>query len=208
MMMPLTSYVESRQTSLSTINRHIKRLNLDLPLNPKDKRQKLVSSENQSRLDAAIGYQPSIDVIEPIEVIPYERSENVSMIIAEGEILKAQHLVPYQRADQNPLLLALQRQAEEMQRSNNARYQQIKQDNQAQQESQQAIAAAKRLRLMEAAHQEAFETHQLRKQLIAQATTELELLDMGLSISSNQPPAPPLQTDPQSSSPAPSPEWL
>jgi hypothetical protein len=207
MMMPLASYVESRQTSLSTINRHIKRLNLDLPLNPNDKRQKLVSSENQTLLDAAIGYQPA-DVVEPIEVIPYERSENVSMIIAEGEILKAQHLVPYQRADQNPLLLALQRQAEEMQRSNNARYQQIKQDNQAQQEAQQAIAAAKRLRLMETAHQEAFETHQLKKQLIAQATTELELLEMGLSISSNQPPASPLQTVPKSSSPAPSPEWL
>ena len=207
MMMTLKQYVESRQSSDTTVKRHIKKLGLTLPENPTDKRSRLISTEHQQRLDASIGCHPPVAIavdVPTIEVIPYQRSEEVSMIIAEGEILKAQHLIPYQPAEQNPLLLALQRQAAEMQRSNQARYQQIQQDNQTQQEAQQAIAAAKRIKLMEIAQQEAFEAHQLKKQLIAQATTDLELMDMGLSSSVNATP----QMRPQSQPSESQPSWL
>ena len=212
MMMTLKQYVESRQSSDTTVKRHIKKLGLTLPENPTDKRSRLISVEHQQRLDASIGVSPltpiAIDAA-VVEVIPYQRSEEVSMIIAEGEILKAQHLIPYQPAAQNPLLLALQRQASEMQQSNQARYQQIQQDNQTQQEAQQAIAAAKRIKLIEAAQQEAFEAHQLKKQLIAQATTDLELMDMGLSVNAiNATPEPTPQMRPQSQPSESQPSWL
>jgi hypothetical protein len=209
MMMTVAQYAESRDLSEATVKKHIKKLELELPCNPNDRRQRLISRENQQALDQSTrrSAPPSPAAIEPpIEVIPYQRSEEAAMVIAEGEIIKAQHLVPYQSADQNPLLIALQRQAAELQQSNLARYHQIQNDNQTQQEAQQAIAAAKRIRLMEAAQQEAFENHQLKKQLLAQATTELELMDMGLSV--NNPPVPTKQTVPQSSAPERSPDWL
>ncbi len=207
MMMTLKQYVESRQSSDTTVKRHIKKLGLTLPENPSDRRSRLISTDHQQRLDDSMGYHPPAPIaldVPVVEVIPYQRSEEVSMIIAEGEILKAQHLIPYQRVEQNPLLLALQRQAAEMQQSNLARYQQIQHDNQTQHEAQQAIAAAKRIKLIEAAQQEAFEAHQLKKQLIAQATTDLELMDMGLSVN----PDPTPQTRPQSQPSESQPSWL
>ncbi len=207
MMMTVKQYAEDRNSSETTVKRHITKLGLDLPINPNHKKQRLISTENQRLLDESIGCQSSTPIASPaVEVIPYQRSEEVSMIIAEGEILKAQHLVPYQPTAQNPLLLALQRQAAEMQANNLARYQQIQQDNQTQQESQQAIAAAKRIRLMESAQQEAFEAHQLKKQLIAQATTNLEMMDLGFPV--NQTPASTPQTSPQSAASSPQPDWL
>ena len=207
MMMTVKQYVDDRQSSETTVKRHIKKLNLDLPINPTNKKQRLISTEHQRLLDASIGYQPPTPIVldvPVVEVIPYQRSEEVSMIIAEGEILKAQHLIPFQRAEQNPLLLALQRQAAEMQQANLARYQQIQHDNQTQQEAQSAIAAAKRIKLIEAAQQEAFEAHQLKKQLIAQATTDLEMMDLGFSIE----PIPAPQHRPQSQPSESQPSWL
>jgi hypothetical protein len=210
MMMTVKQYVDDRQSSETTVKRHIKKLNLDLPINPLNKKQRLISIENQQRLDASLGCQsstPIAAVAEVIEVTPYQRSEEVGMIIAEGEILKAQHLIPYQPTAQNPLLLALQQQAAQMQQANQARYAQIQQDSQTQQESQQAIAAAKRIRLMEQAQQEAFEAHQLKKQLIAKATNDLEMYDLGFP-PVNQTPEPTPQPRPQSQPSSPQPSWL
>jgi hypothetical protein len=204
-------YKRQRDTSETTVKRRIKSFGWELPINPLNKKQRLLSVERQHLLDESIGYTtPTVEptAVEVIEVTPYERSEQVSMIIAEGEILKAQHLIPYQPTAQNPLLLALQQQAAEMQQANQARYAQLQHNAQTQTETQQAIAAAKRIRLIEQAQQQAFENHQLKKQLIAQAETELELMDMGLSIPVNQTPAPTPQTSPQSAASSPQPDWL
>jgi hypothetical protein len=213
-MLTVQAYANSRKLSVATVKNHIKKLELDLPLNPQDNRQRLISLDNQRRLDESTRRSapptatvPTVEA-ELIEVVPYERSEETAMIIAEGEILKAQYLVPYQPVAQNPLLLALQRQTAEMQQANQARYAQIQQDIHTQREAQQTIAAAKRIKIMEAAQQEAFEAHQLKKQFIAQAATELEMMDMGLSIA----PAPSPKPQAPAASPEPSPElqpdWL
>ena len=90
MMMTVKQYVDDRQSSETTVKRHIKKLNLDLPKNPLNKNQRLISTENQRLLDASIGCQSSTPIaaaVEVIEVTPYQRSEEVSMIIAEGELL-------------------------------------------------------------------------------------------------------------------------
>lgn len=207
MMMTVKQYADDRQISESTVKRHITKQKLDLPINPLNKKQRLLSRENQHLLDVSIGCQSSTPIAAvEVEVTPYQRSESASMVIAEGEILKAQYLTPYQPTEQNPLLLVLQQQAAEMQQANQARYAQLQQNAQAQTETQQAIAAAKRIRLIESVQQEAFEAHQLKKQLLAQAATELELMDMGLSV--NQPPAPTPQPRPQSQPSSQQPSWL
>jgi hypothetical protein len=213
-MLTVQAYANSRKLSVATVKNHIKKLELDLPLNPQDNRQRLISLDNQRKLDESTRRSapptPTVPTVEAeiIEVTPYVRSESASMVIAEGEILKAQYLIPHQPTEQNPLLLALQQQAAEMQQANLARYAQLQQNAQTQNETQQAIAAAKRIRLMEQAQQQAFENHQLKKQLIAQAETELELMDMGLGLPTPKPqPSPP---QPASVAPSPElqPDWL
>jgi hypothetical protein len=213
-MLTVQAYANSRKLSVATVKNHIKKLELDLPLNPQDNRQRLISQENQRKLDESTRRSaptpPPSQAIEAeiIEVTPYVRSESASMVIAEGEILKAQYLVPYQPTEQNPLLLALQRQAAEMQQANLARYAQLRENSQTQNETQQAIAAAKRIRLMEQAQQQAFENHQLKKQLIAQAETELELMDMGLGLPTPKPQTSPPQPVSVTTSPELQPDWL
>lgn len=211
-MLTVQSYADSRKLSVATVKNHIKKLGLDLPLNPQDNRQRLISTENQRKLDestrrSAPTTVPTVEA-EIIEVTPYVRSESASMVIAEGEILKAQYLVPYQPTEQNPLLLALQQQAAEMQQANLARYAQLQQNAQTQNETQQAIAAAKRIRLMEQAQQQAFENHQLKKQLIAQVETELELMDMGLGLPTPKPHSSPSQPVSVAPSDELQPDWL
>jgi hypothetical protein len=213
-MLTVQSYADSRKLSVATVKNHIKKLELDLPLNPQDNRQRLISLDNQRKLDESTRRSAPTPTIVPtveaelIEVTPYVRSESASMVIAEGEILKAQYLVPYQPTEQNPLLLALQRQAAEMQQANLARYAQLRENSQTQNETQQAIAAAKRIRLMEQAQQQAFENHQLKKQLIAQAETELELMDMGLGLPTPKPQQSPVQPVSVTTSPELQPDWL
>ena len=198
MILTLKQYVSSRQISESTVKRHLKKLGITLPENPSDRRSRLVSPEDQTRLDIsmACNHPPALGIdaaavpilqtpiaatataAAVVDAVEYHRSDSASMIIAEAQIIKAQNLIPYQRPDDNPLLNALQRQSAAMQQANLDRYNQIRYDNHTQRETQQAIAAARLIKLMESAQKEAFETHQLKKQMIAAATTDLELLEL------------------------------
>ena len=208
MMMPLSTYVESRQTSLSTINRHIKRLNLDLPINPNDKRQKLVSTENQSRLDAAIGYQPTASAsvtVEPIEY--YQRTEATGLVLAESSIVQAQ-LTNFQSPDQNPLVQALKLQVQQMEQQNAQNYQQMNQANQARRDNQAMVTAVDRLQIMQRAKMKAFNDHQLEQNLYEEERMQLDLQSRGFAPMAIEPIEPIRQTIPQSSAPSPSPEWL
>lgn len=206
MMMPLSNYVESRQTSLSTITRHIKRLNLELPLNPNDKRQKLVSTENQSRLDASIGFQPAAAVettVQPIEY--YNRTEETGLVLAASSLAQAQ-ITNFQSPDQNPLVQALKLQLQQMELQNAQNYQQMDQANQARRDNQAMVSAVDRLQTMQRAKMKAFNDHQLEQNLYDEERMQLDLQSRGFSPVVNQPPAPTLQAVPQSSSL--SPEWL
>ena len=213
MILTFAQYVSSRQMSESTVKRHLKKLGITLPENPSDRRSRLVSPEDQARLDIsmACNHPPAlgidaatVTVVDAVDAVEYHRSDSASMIIAEAQIIKAQNLIPYQRPDENPLLVALRRDAAAMQTANLDRYNQIRYDNHTQRETQQAIAAARLIRLMESAQKEAFETHQLKKQMIAAATTDLELLE--LEFDSTPDPIP--QTSPQTSPRKSLPDWF
>lgn len=224
MILTLKQYISSRQTSESTVKRHLKKLGITLPENPSDRRSRLVSPEDQTRLDISMSsnYPPALgidaqgkpNIQTPIVdaaavdaaavdavAVEYHRSDSASMIIAEAQIIKAQNLIPYQRPDDNPLLVALRRDAAAMQQANLDRYNQIRYDNHTQRETQQAIAAARLIKLMESAQKEAFETHQLKKQMIAAATTDLELLELEFDSTPDPIPQPSPQTIPIKSLP-------
>lgn len=208
MMMTVAQYAESRGLSVATVKNHIKKLELDLPLNPEDKRQRLISTEAQRLLDASTRRSPqgSNDTPIEVEVMPYRRSEETSMIIAEGAIVEAQ-LTTYQRPEENPLLQALRAQIVTLEQSNQQRYQQIQSGIQSQHDINQAISAAKKLQIVEAAQREAIEEFQMKQQLKQKTLTDLEILSLGLS-PVNQVPDPTTQHSPKSQ-PSPSqPSWL
>ena len=224
MILTLSQYVSSRQISESTVKRHLKKLGITLPENPSDRRSRLIGPEDQTRLDIsmACNHPPALGITAAavpilqtpiaaassaaavVDSVEYHRSESSNMLITEAQIIKAQNLIPYQRPDDNPLLAALQRQSAAMQQANLDRYNQIRYDNHTQRETQQAIAAARLIKLMESAQKEAFETHQLKKQMIAAATTDLELLE--LEFDSTPDPIP--QTIPQTIPIKSLPEWF
>ena len=224
MILTLKQYISSRQISESTVKRHLKKLGITLPENPSDRRSRLVSPEDQTRLDISMSsnYPPALGIdaqgapnlqtpiiaaaaVDAAAVdaaaVEYHRSESSNMLITEAQIIKAQNLIPYQRPDDNPLLAALQRQSAAMQQANLDRYNQIRYDNHTQRETEQAIAAARLIKLMESAQKEAFETHQLKKQMIAAATTDLELLELEFDSTPDPIPQPSPQTIPIKSLP-------
>ena len=224
MILTLKQYISSRQISESTVKRHLKKLGITLPENPSDRRSRLVSPEDQTRLDISMSsnYPPALGIdaqgapnlqtpiiaaaaVDAAAVdaaaVEYHRSESSNMLITEAQIIKAQNLIPYQRPDDNPLLAALQRQSAAMQQANLDRYNQIRYDNHTQRETEQAIAAARLIKLMESAQKEAFETHQLKKQMIAAATTDLELLELEFDSTPDPIPQPSPQTIPKKSLP-------
>ena len=211
MMMTLSHYVDSRQTSLSTINRHIKRLNLDLPINPNDKRQKLVSTENQSRIDVAIGYQPSAAVettvtVEPIEY--YQRTEDTAIALAESSIVQA-GLSPIRTPDQNPLVQALKQQLVQLEQQNAQNYQQLHQSNQSRLDTQAMVQAVDRLQITQRARFKAYNDHQLEQQVYEDERTNLDLQARGFTPTPpTTPPTRPLQPVSKLSEPSPSPEWF
>ena len=212
MMMTVAQYAESRDLSEATVKKHIKKLELDLPDNPGDRRQRLISNDHQKALDQSTRRQPPIVVaaveaeIMP-EVTPYHRTEETGLMIANGAILEAQ-LTTYQTPQENPLLQALKAKVLQLEQSNALRQEQTIAAIQSQQDTNTAISAVRRMQIVEAAQRRAVEEFQMSQQIEHQTRTELEMMALGLTPAPNQPTASPLQTVPQSSASSPSPEWL
>ena len=85
------------------------------------------------------------ELLEPVPT--YQQSPELSTIIAEGTIIQAQASLTQYNASQNPLLLALQQQVQQIETRNAYHNQEINLMIQTQQESQQAIAAIDRMRI-------------------------------------------------------------
>jgi hypothetical protein len=210
MMMTVARYAETRGLSVATVKNHINKLELDLPTNPEDNRQRLISSENQRKLDASTR-RSAPDEAKPVEaevqrITPYQRDEETSMIIAEGAIVQAQ-IQSSQFTHESPLLAALKASIAQQAESNRVRYQEVVQGIHAQSDTSLAIEAARRLQLMEQAQKEAVEEFTTVQALKRQTLEELKLLSLGLSPTNTAPKSqsesasPPLSPEPQ-------PDWL
>lgn len=212
-MMTVATYAETRGRSESTVKGWIKKLELELPINPADRRQRLISNDHQALLDAhgkvkASSQIPAAVDCEILEPVPtYQRSPELSVMIAEGAVIQAQASLTQYNASQNPLLQALQQQVQQLETRNAHHNQEINLMIQTQQESQQAIAAIDRMRIAQAAKEEAFQEFQLKKQLKQDALNNYELQARGLA-PVNQTPEPTPQPRPQSQPLASQPSWL
>lgn len=211
MMMTVKTYAKSRGLSEATVKNHITRLKLDLPINPEDKRQRLISTENQNKLDISTRRSPinppaqTVEA-EVIEVRPYQRDEETSMIIAEGAIVQAQ-IQHSQLTHESPLLAALKANIAQQSQSNQLRYQQVVEGIHAQSDTSLAIEAARRLQLIEQGQRAAVEEFTTVQEIKRKTLDELNLLSLGL------PPTAPksqVQESPVVSppSPEPQPDWL
>lgn len=209
-MLTVQTYADSRKLSVATVKNHIKKLELDLPLNPQDNRQRLISLDNQRKLDestrrsAPTAAVPTIEA-ELVEVTPYVRSQETAMIIAEGQILEAQ-LTTYQPAHENPYLTALKSQIAQQSEANALRYQQVVAGITSTSDTTIAINAARRMRLVEEAQREAAEEFMMKQQMKQQTTDELNLLSLGITPPKPQPS--PSQSVSVATSPELQPDWL
>jgi hypothetical protein len=206
MMMTVKQYVESRDSSETTIKRRIKSFGWELPINPLNKKQRLLSTEHQRLLDESIGYTtPAVEpeILEPVQ--HYERSESVALALAENAILQTQ-ITPLRTAEDNPLYQALQKQVQALQRQNDQQIQAIYQQGHAQRDTDAAIEAMDQLAIAQRAMSRATQHHQLEQDLYNQTRTQLNLATRGLPV--NQPPAPTPQTSPQSTASSSGPDWL
>lgn len=190
----VAQYAQSRQLSESTVKAHIRRLDLQLPQNPTDKRQRIITTDMQTRLDTAIGCQPPAgpDAI-TVEVMPaYERPESVSMVIAEAQAETA--IATFVAPGQNPLLLALQQQVQSMEAQNAQHHLNLQSQAQTYQDSKSALDAFDQLRIIQNARAQAAQEYQLTQQVRQQALIEFEMQGRGLSVP--QSPAPPAPAPP------------
>jgi transposase len=181
-MLTVKQYATSRGISESTAKNWITRLDLELIANPADKRQRLISTSQAAQLDQAFNVRsndaPAAAAAE-ITVIPYERSSELSMTIAEASLTPIDY--SYQRPEDNPLLQHLQHQVAALAAQNAQALSQVTASTQAQQDAVAALDAIHRLRIVQAAQAEAIRDFHLKQQIYAQQTTNLELAAAGIA---------------------------
>lgn len=205
MLMTVAQYSESRSVSESTVKSWIRRLGLELQPNPADRRQRLLTIDQQTQLDLHGKVRqphPEVEVQQPVE---YRRSESVALTIAEHSILKAQ-LPTIRTAEENPLYQALAQQVQALQAQNAQAIQLIYQQGQAQRDTAAGIEAMDQLAIAQRATMRAANHHQLEQDLYNQTLTQLNLASRGIQVPQSQPTAQPVpQSQPAAS---PSPDWL
>jgi hypothetical protein len=178
-MLTVRQYAESRNLSESTVKGYIRRLDLDLPTNPNDKRQRLISGQNQAILDETIGCSSSQPV--QAEVVPYERSESIGMVLAESALTVGQYAMTYQNPDENPFYQALQHQVRALEIQNAQSIQALQHQGAAFRDVNAAIDAVEQMQIAQAARDRAFRHHNLEQQIYHQSLTEMRMASQGLS---------------------------
>lgn len=200
-MLTVKQYAESRGVSDTTVKNHIRKLALDLPENPTDRRQRLLSNDHQLALDESLGVSPIAQPITP-EVIPYERGEAVGMVLAQNSLNPISYEIT--RPEDNPLFQALQNQVAALEQYNTQAYDALHHQTTAYRDADAAISAIEKLQIAQRARQKAFEHHSLEQQLYNQSLTELRMASQGLH-APTQATAPAAQPQQPTAS---NPDWL
>jgi hypothetical protein len=100
---------KTRDISDVTVKKAIADKQWELKQNPNDKRQRLLSLEQQVELDQAIpkAAPPSANPTILAEVMPYHRPTEVGMVLAERAITVGEITYQHQAATDNPLYQAM-----------------------------------------------------------------------------------------------------
>jgi hypothetical protein len=183
MLITVKDYAANRDISETTVKKYIRKLELSLSLNPLDSRQRLLSTDQQADLDKAIGCNPPTPTAPlTVEVMPnYERSESVSLVMAEAQANTAIATSGFNLPQNNPLYQALAQQVQTLELENIHHLQNIQTQSTANLDATAAISAIDQLRIIQAARTEAAAEFLLKQQVKAQALTEFELQSRGLT---------------------------
>lgn len=189
-MLTVKQYATSRGISESTAKNWITRLDLDLTLNPHDKRQRLISTSQAAQLDQAFNVRDNDApaAVAEIAVVPYERSAEVAMTLAEASLTPIDY--SYQRPEDNPLLQHLQQQVTALATQNAQALSQVTASTQAQQDAAAALDAIRRLQLAQTAQSAAIRDFHFKQQVYAQQMTNLEMAAAGIAAPPVAAPAP------------------
>lgn len=200
MMQTIAQYAQSRGVSESTVKNRIRELGIEPLINPHDKRQRLLTNDHQRQIDATLPKRPDepgdahADPA-PVEVVQYQRPEEVSLVLAEDTLTIGAVDFGYQSIDQDPLYQAMLGEVQQLQVRTAATDSQLTQFNQAHADSDRAMRALKRLRTVSKARQEAQEDFFVSQQAYEQ---EIKRLELEALRGASQPPQAPVTPPPQS----------
>lgn len=177
--MTVTEYAKSRNRDSSTVRKWIQGKGWELPASESDARSRVLNSEQMKELDA--DYKVSAKPVEkPVEV--YERSEEVSKLIIEGELIDTQiQSAGLVRADDNPYISLVQQRLQQMQAQNQLALAQADQQVQANLDVQKAMQSLQDAEAIQAGVQDAIRLHNLRQSAKQQTLTNLSMKEAGLA---------------------------
>lgn len=180
-MLTVKQYATSRGISESTAKNWITRLDLELVANPADKRQRLISTSQAAQLDQSFNVRDNEApaACAEITVVPYERSAEVAMTLAEASLTPIDY--SYQRPEDNPLLQHLQQQVTALATQNAQALSQVTASTQAQQDAAAALDAIRRLQLAQTAQSSAIRDFHFKQQVYNQQMTNLEMAAAGIA---------------------------
>lgn len=182
MRITVAEYAKTRNISDATVKAAINRLELQLEQNPNDKRQRLLSLEQQAQLDNAIPKaNPSAIPTVPTEVIEYHRPTEVGMTLAKRAVTVPEITYTPTTAIDNPLFQALATKVNAIEVQNAAIAQQVQITITAQRDTEAAIDAYQQMDIIQQATARAHRDHQLDQQAYNQARQNLQMQAAGLT---------------------------
>lgn len=185
-------YAASRNVSESTVKNWIRKLNLELPDNPLDNRQRVIMPEHKRLLDAcgsaaaAPAAAPAPDFFDvelvPDELKPYDRSEQTGLLIAEGAIALAQTQAYNASPDSDQVIERLKLITATYEEQNTQALAQYQNAAKSALDRRAALDAARFLQLKQAAQRRGIHEYQFEKAIVEDVKTQLELIDLGVPV--------------------------
>lgn len=183
MKLTVAQYASSRNISEATVKNAIKKKQWELEQNPNDNRQRLLSLQQQSELDQAIPKAaiPSAIPTVPVEVMPYQRPNEVGMVLAERAVSVGNITYNPQSVVDNPLYQAKLERLNAIKAQNHHISQQMQVNLTAAQDTTAAIDSLHQLEIVQKAQARAFRDHQLEQTAYDLARQDLEMQAAGLT---------------------------
>jgi hypothetical protein len=174
-------YAASRGKSESTVKAWIREEGWELEQLASDKRKRVLTPQQVLALDEKYGVSAKAPSIPTSEPETYHRSETVAEIIIQGELIDAQvNNSGLVKAEENPLLLALQQQQHQTEQQASALRAKFGQQATSFADGRRAIRALRQQQLVQLADRDAVEDMQIYTLRYQQTSTQLEMQAAGL----------------------------
>lgn len=168
-------YAATRDISESRVKQAIRDQRWELPKNPRDARQRLLSNEQQAFLDNEYGWMLN----QTVET--YERPQQIAETIIQGVLVEDQINAGLIRIESNPLLLAIQARVDQVTQANAIQMGQINQNALACGDLEKALDAMADQAAIQRGQQRAMRDAQLEQASYQEATTQIRMVQAGFA---------------------------